>query len=147
MGASLLGRLHVGSAVLLLAAAMVVTTVAAPSTEARSSAWFSSPSRNIGCAMTTTRVRCDVISRSWVPTPKPASCDFAWGPALEVGMTSTGHFGCVSDTVGGSPRILAYGRSLTIGRFRCTSRSTDMTCVDTANGHGFRVSRVLYRLF
>jgi hypothetical protein len=146
MGARLTRLLRAGSAVLLLSA-VLVSAAAAPPVEAGASAWFSSPSGNIGCYMTTTRVRCDVISRTWTPTPKPASCDFAWGPALEVGTTGTGRFGCVSDTVGGSTRILAYGRSLTIGRFRCTSRSTDMTCVDTANGHGFRVSRVLYRLF
>jgi hypothetical protein len=147
MGARLTRLRRAGSAVLVLAAVVLATAAAAPPAQAGSSAWFSSPSRNIGCSMTATRVRCDVISRTWTSTPKPASCDFAWGPALEVGMTGTGHFGCVSDTVGGSPRILAYGKSLTIGRFRCTSRSTDMTCVDTANGHGFCVSRVLYRLF
>ena len=139
--------LATGLAALTLVVATLVTASAAPPTEAASSAWFSSPSRNIGCYMTMTRVRCDVISRTWVPTPKPASCDFAWGPAVEVGTTGKGHFGCVSDTVGGSTRILRYGKSITVGVFRCTSRTTDMTCVDTANGHGFRVSRVLYRLF
>jgi hypothetical protein len=134
------------AALLVVAATLVSASVASPA-EAASSAWFSSPSRNIGCYMTTTWVRCDVISRTWVPTRKPASCDFAWGPAVEVGLTGKGHFGCVSDTVGGSSRILRYGKSITTGVFRCTSRSTDMTCTNTANGHGFRVSRAAYRFF
>ena len=133
-------------ALILVGATLVTASVATP-TEAASSAWFSSPSRNIGCYMTTTRVRCDVNTYTYAPTRRPAACDFAWGPAVEVSLTGKGHFGCVGDTVGGSTRILRYGRSITIGVFTCTSRTTDMTCVDTANGHGFRVSRVLYRFF
>lgn len=134
-------------AALLFAAVILASARVGPPAAAASSAWFSSPSRNIGCYMTTSWVRCDVTTYSYTPTRKPASCDFAWGPAVEIRTTGTGRFGCVSDTVAGSARILRYGSSITIGRFRCTSRSTDMTCVNTMNGHGFRVSRVMYRLF
>lgn len=139
--------LRAGRAALIMVTATLVTASVASPTEAASSAWFSSPSKNIGCYMTTSGVRCDVITYSYTPTKKPAGCDFAWGPSVEVTTTGKGHFRCVSDTVAGSARILRYGKSITIGRFRCTSRTTDMTCVDTENGHGFRISRVTYRLF
>ena len=138
---------RVGLAALALVAATLVATSVAPPAEAGSSAWFSSPSRNIGCYMTTSDVRCDVDVYTYTPTKKPATCDFAWGPSFGVATAGRGHFRCVSDTVGGSTRILRYGRSITIGAFRCTSRSTDMTCVNTGNGHGFRASRIAYRLF
>ena len=132
---------------LTLASATLVTAIVASPAAAASSAWFSSPSRNIGCYMTTSGVRCDANTYTYTPTRKPATCDFAWGPSLGVTTAGKGHFRCVSDTVGGSTRILRYGSSITIGVFRCTSRTTDMTCVNTQNGHGFRVSRAAYRLF
>ena len=92
-------------------------------------------------------VRCDVIEHSYTPPPQPSACEFAWGPALEVGVAGKGHFGCVSDTVAGSTRVLRYGKSIAIGPFRCTSRSSGMTCTNTRTRHGFTVSRVAYRLF
>ena len=97
--------------------------------------------------METTGVRCDILSYTYKPTKKPSACHFAWGPSLGVGTSGKGHFRCVSDTVAGSPTILTYGTSRTIGRFKCTSRSTGMTCIDTKNGHGFRLSKASYSLF
>jgi hypothetical protein len=132
---------------LALVASMLITAFVAAPVAAGSSAWFSSPSGNIGCSMTVAGVRCDTITYSYKPTPKPASCQFAWGPSIQVTATGKGRFRCVSDTVAGSMRILHYGASLTIGRFRCTSRTTGMTCVDTNDGHGFRISRTSYSLF
>jgi hypothetical protein len=138
---------RLGLATVSLVASMLVTGVAASPAEAASSGWFSSPSRNIGCMMATTGVRCDAINFSYSPPPKPASCHLDWGPSIEVGRTGRGHFRCVSDTVAGAPTILGYGASRIIGRFRCTSRTTGMRCVDTWNGHGFRISRASYSLF
>jgi len=134
-------------AMLAVVALAFATAIAASPVEAASSAWFSSPSRNIGCSMTTTVVRCDTIKHTYRPTAKPAGCHFAWGPSVQVGTTGKGRFRCVSDTVAGAPKVLAYGKSITVGRFRCTSRSTGMTCVDTRNGHGFTIARASYRLF
>jgi hypothetical protein len=36
---------------------------------------------------------------------------------------------------------LAYGRSLVVGPFRCTSLTTGMRCVVRTSGHGFLLSR------
>jgi hypothetical protein len=54
----------------------------------------------------------------------------------------------VTDAVGDpSSPVLAYGRSRTLGRFTCTSRTTGLTCRDRRSGHGFEVSRQRQRLF
>jgi hypothetical protein len=54
----------------------------------------------------------------------------------------------VTDAVGDpSSPVLAYGRSRTLGRFTCTSRTTGLTCRDRRCGHGFEVSRQRQRLF
>jgi hypothetical protein len=149
--------LRAGLAALALAASLLTAAsapvFAGPAPRAPSavtpaaSAWFSSPSRNIGCMMDTSSVRCDVISYSYHPPAKPASCHFAWGPSVGVGTTGKGRFRCVSDTVAGAPTILKYGKSRTVGRYTCTSRSTGMTCINTRTGHGFRIARTNYSLF
>ena len=139
--------LRLGLATVTLVASMLVTGVAASPAEAASSAWFSSPSRNIGCVMAATGVRCDAMTYTYTPPPQPAWCDFGWGPSIGVGTRGRGHFRCVSDTVAGAPTILGYGSSRIIGRFRCTSRTTGMRCVNTLNGHGFRISKASYSLF
>ena len=47
-----------------------------------------------------------------------------------------------SDAAGGTPQpALAYGRTISKGPFRCTSRVSGMTCRSVRSGHGFRVSR------
>jgi hypothetical protein len=139
--------LRTGLFALILALATFAAPPAARPAAASSSAWFRSPSGNIGCYMTTAWVRCDVNVYTYTPTPKPSACDFAWGPAVEVRTTGKGRFGCVSDTVAGSSRVLRYGKSIAVGPFRCTSRSSGMTCTNTRNGHGFTVSRTAYRFF
>ena len=139
--------LRAGLAALALVALTLIQAFGTSPVEAASSATFSAPSRNIGCTMSTASVRCDAITYSYRPTTKPASCYFAWGPSMQVTTTGKGRFRCVSDTVAGSSRILAYGKSTTVGRFKCTSRTTGMTCINTRNGHGFRISRTSYRLF
>lgn len=139
--------LRLGLSSVTVVALMLVTGIAAEPADAASSAWFSSPSRNIGCMMTLTDVRCDTVTHRYTPPPKPAACHFAWGPSIGLGTRGRGHFLCVSDTVAGAPKILRYGTSRIVGRFTCTSRTTGMRCVNTRNGHGFRISRSSYRLF
>ena len=82
-----------------LVVSMLAITLGASPAEAASSASFSSPSRNIGCMMTTSEVRCDILSYSYKPTKKPSWCPGDWGGSMGVGKTGKGHFNCVSDTV------------------------------------------------
>jgi hypothetical protein len=42
---------------------------------------------------------------------------------------------------------LRYGRSVTVGPFRCTSQTSGMRCVTTSSGHGFLISRNRLSLF
>jgi hypothetical protein len=138
---------RLGLAALALVVSALLTGFAASPAVAAPSAWFSSPSKNLGCYMTSVNVRCDAIVFSYTPPPKPASCHLNWGPSIHLAETGTGHFGCISDTVSGSSRILHYGASITISVFRCTSRTTGVTCIDTRDGHGFRIARANYHLF
>jgi hypothetical protein len=135
------------AALTLVASSLLIAIGAAVPAAAGTSAWFSSPSRNLGCYVTTTSVRCDAIAFSYTPPPKPASCHLNWGPSIHVTTSGRARFGCISDTVDGSMRILRYGDSIAIASFRCTSRITGVTCSDTRDGHGFRIARASYFLF
>src|SRR5436190_22159599 len=39
------------------------------------------------------------------------------------------------------PRIMRYGQTLTVGYFRCSSRTTGLTCVSRHSGHGSFLNR------
>jgi hypothetical protein len=128
----------------LVAALIAALAAAAPASAAT---FFHSPSGNIRCMIDRTSfTRCDITNRDWSPPPKPRSCEFDWGNTLEVGLRGRGRFGCVSDAVEPG-RVLAYGESISRGRFRCRSRRSGMRCTNTRNGHGFAVSRERVRRF
>jgi hypothetical protein len=44
-------------------------------------------------------------------------------------------------------KVIPYGHSRRLGSFRCTSRTTGLTCVSLRSGHGFEVSRERRRMF
>ena len=116
---------------------------------ASASEFFSSPSRNISCDLDAQSVRCDIGRRNWKITTPPAGCpsDSDFGQGLFV--TRAGNRGrvvCAGDTALGARRVLPYGRSVTVGRITCMSRSTGMTCRN-GRGHGFFLSRESFRLF
>jgi hypothetical protein len=108
---------------------------------------FTTPSRNIGCAGDSTFVRCDIRRTRAKPPPKPRSCRFDWGNAFELRQRGRARRLCYSDTVLGSRRVLAYGKSMKLGpRITCTSRRSGLTCRNR-DGHGFFLSRARVRLF
>lgn len=109
---------------------------------------FSSPSGNIGCAISkASGVRCDIRERGWSPPPKPASCELDWGQGLVVERRGRGSFVCAGDTVLGAQRPLGYGDAIRRGRFRCKSLQSGMRCSNLRNGHGFKLSRQRARRF
>ena len=83
------------------------------------------------------------------PRPRPKGCPkiVDWGQGLIVGKSGKGHLVCAGDTAlsNGGP-TLAYGKSRTVGRFKCTSKTSGMTCKNTDNGHGYVLSKQKYRL-
>jgi hypothetical protein len=56
------------------------------------------------------------------------------------------HFECITDTALGG-KVLHYGKSVRLGKLRCTSRRNGMHCKNRATGHGFRLSRASYTIF
>lgn len=107
---------------------------------------FSSPSGNIGCALSSAGARCDIAERSWEPPAKPESCSADWGQGLTVtGETAT--FVCAGDSVLGSKTELAYGKTLQRGDYSCLSEKDGMRCENTKTGHGFSVARAAYEVF
>jgi len=108
---------------------------------------FRSPTGNIGCAIESAGVRCDIRERSWRPPPKPRSCDLDFGQGLSVGRTGRGRFVCAGDTALFVGRKVAYGTLVRRGRFACRVRTTGVRCLNTRNRHGFSIARSGYRRF
>lgn len=109
---------------------------------------FESPSRNIGCEITRTFVRCDIQHHDWISPSTPKRCNGGYGDALAVAVRGRAEFTCYTDSaLDGRARPLRYGHSIRLGRMRCTSRPTGMTCLSLRTGHGFDLSRESYRRF
>lgn len=136
-----MGRLTAVLTPLTLLAALVLAPSAGAASDLDGLVTFQSPSKNVGCVMTTTFARCDIRKRDWKPPKKPESCDLDFGQGLNIDATGKGVFICAGDTVLGQGKKLAYGKSKTRGRFTCKSLKTGMRCTNTRNKHGFQLSR------
>jgi hypothetical protein len=112
---------------------------------------FQTPSKRIGCVYShrsgeVAALRCDVVDVV-NPKAKPKSCELDYGSAFGLGPTGKGRWLCVGDTVlDPKAKVLAYGRTRTLGPFTCVSRTTGLRCATTA-GHGFEISRTTQRVF
>ena len=132
--------------------ALLATSVAmlafAASANAFSVTFFQSPSGNIGCAIGGGGVRCDIREHSWTTPPKPATCDVDYGQGVAVGRGGQANFVCAGDTVlDPDAGVLDYGERISHHRFRCSSKTSGMRCVNRKNHHGFFLSRDEVRLF
>jgi hypothetical protein len=134
-------RLIVALAPLALLAALATAAPAGAASDLEGLVTFQSPSKNVGCVMTTAFARCDIRTRDWKPPKKPESCDLDWGQGVNIDATGKGVFICAGDTTLGQGKKLAYGKSITRGRFTCKSLATGMRCVNTRNKHGYLLSR------
>ena len=126
----------------MIAVCALVALGSAPAASA-----FRSPTGNIGCAMSTQGVRCDIQKRSWSPPAKPRSCDVDFGQGLAVGRSGRAGFVCAGDTVLHVGRKVAYGTLLRRGRFACRVRTSGVRCLNTRTRHGFSLSAQRYRRF
>jgi hypothetical protein len=133
----------------------VLAACAAPADAAQSLLHFQSPSGNIDCVLFAGGADCLVQKHSWPRLRlRPASCDVDWFPN-EVGLSGTRvEVGSCRGDVGplcfkGSGcRTLAYGRSLTLGKVRCSSARAGVTCRRLDGRRvGFRIAREGYTLF
>jgi hypothetical protein len=97
--------------------------------------WFHSPSRNI---------ECEVASHDFRGTY--ADCQ-TFKPLQIARLGANGHTSICANRacpVGNGPEnatTLAYGHSLRVGIFRCTSSVAGVRCMVIASGHGFRIAR------
>jgi hypothetical protein len=122
---------------LALVAALLALMVATAPASARERD-FQTPSKRIRCAAFSSGgpgafVRCDLL--------------FLNDRAALLRARGRGRIVKVTDAVAGpAAPVLAYGRTLRFGPFRCTSRTTGLTCRNR-HGHGFSVSRERRRVF
>jgi hypothetical protein len=98
---------------------------------------FFSPSHNIECSMrdnggSDAGVFCDIYS-----PPPGAMAALSANGHVTINRRGAGNFG--EDARGFHE--LPYGSSKTVGRFRCTSALTGVTCVVNATGKGFFLSK------
>jgi hypothetical protein len=104
---------------------------------AKTKAYFFSPSRNISCEMSDDRKRAHgVICQSNKP-PRFVSM------GLDGRLTICRGIGCVGNpgvTDVPSPTVLAYGRQISVGRFRCLSQRSGVTCTVIRSGKGLLIN-------
>jgi hypothetical protein len=134
----------------LIAVAVCAFAVAATASAATAkTVLFKTPSGNIGCIYSTgpDYLRCDIGSGLKPRPPHPQDCEGEYGDSVSMSRTSRPRYVCHGDTAR-DPRAkaVAYGRSITVGPFRCASAVTGLTCRN-ASGHGWFLSRQSYRLF
>ena len=131
------------------ACAALVAGAASPAATpvAGAATFFETPRHNIGCAISRSGARCDIRERAWNPPPKPDWCTVDWGNGLEVGRRGVAGFTCAGDTVLGGKRVLGYRKSISRGRYRCTSHRNGVRCVNTRSEHGFKIARRFARWF
>jgi len=102
--------------------------------------WFHSPSKNIACEVSV-----------GLPRGTYALCTTDKPPQRAV-LKANGHTSvcvrihCLSNMPVNSLK-LAYGKSVRLGPFRCTSRSDGMRCIVVRTGRGFLISRETVTVF
>ncbi len=103
---------------------------------------FQTPSRNIGCRITSGGARCDIRQHVYREPTRPPGCRGDYGQSLKVSGGDVGAFVCVTDSVfAPGARVLKYGTSTVVGDFGCTSRITGIRCLSLLSRHGFRLSQ------
>lgn len=125
-----------------VALALTITGVAAAVVAAPADAalrTFRSPTGKLGC-----------MFYSDAQTPRHVRCEWRGGNdrALQLAESGKGKRIKITDTVfDPDAKPLAYGKSTTFGRLKCTSRTTGITCKSLRSGHGLTVSTSKQRVF
>ena len=103
---------------------------------------FYSPSGNIACGMFDGKLGREVVCQSRVP-PQKVTMDHTGRVTIcrDPTPSNTSNECSIGDPGEGKIPILAYGRHITVGRFRCDSLVTGVRCVVTATGKGFLINR------
>jgi hypothetical protein len=131
----------------LIGAALLSIGPAASSADAAALVFFHLPSKNIGCALDGSFLRCDVNQFTNPRPARPKSCDLDYGNAFGLHATGRASRLCVGDTAV-DPRspTLRYGSTWSRGGFTCKASAAGLRCTNRS-GHGFFLSRTSQRLF
>lgn len=109
---------------------------------------FASPSGNIWCAVSEAGARCDIAEKTWAPGAQPATCTAPlWGPGVVVDGNGPQIVCADASIVGGGGDTLAYGQSVAVGDYACSSSEAGVRCVQNSTGRGFSLSRRAYTFF
>src|SRR3954464_8168572 len=68
---------------------------------------FIAPTGDVSCMIDADWARCDIIDRDWSPPPRPADCEFDYGPCISLSPAENATFGCAGDTASGGGQPLA----------------------------------------
>jgi hypothetical protein len=125
----------------IVASVLLATGVlaAVPASAAAALRSFRSPTGKLGC-----------MFYSDTEVPRQVRCEWRGGNdrAVLLNETGKGKRIKITDTVmDPKAKVLAYGKSTTFGRLKCTSRTTGITCRSLRSGHGFTVSMSSQRVF
>lgn len=140
--------------------AAVALAAGLPAAASAATVHFTSPTGNIDCRSDAANdVSCFVEKGHWSnERPRPANCEWDWEPR-QVSLTGNkivvgacrGDIGplCVPASAGGDDcTVLRYGRSVRIGKIRCSSAAAGITCrANDGKGRGWRVSRTELKTF
>jgi hypothetical protein len=123
-------------------------SAAAINTRRVSQAFFLTPSKNIGCDLSASSVRCDIGRREWKSPSRPVDCALDYGNGIYVEKSKSAKFLCTGDSLLGATKdLLEYGHALRAGDFSCDSESSGLRCVNSRTGHGFTLSIQDYTMF
>ncbi len=121
----------------LVVLATLALVAAAPAAAQAKISTFVMPSKQIYCAYIPDdggEIRCDALFLN-----DRAFLLRSTGKARKIKITDT-----IADP---KAPVLAYGKTFKRGPFRCTSRTSGLTCEHRSNGHGFFVSKERQRVY
>ena len=130
-----LARVVVACVAVVAAASLAVAEPAAASVR-----WFFTPSGNISCEVSSGGARGAYAYCQSVRQPRTVTLGRNGQSKVCRGTR------CLTNGPENSTE-LAYGRSIRVGPFRCTSKRSGMRCVVVSSGHGFHLSREAVRRF
>jgi hypothetical protein len=113
---------------------LLAPTATTTTTNARLASFYS-PSRNLTCEMHDSAGFVRVYCQSLNP---PHSVQMGLDGKLEICSGATAATRCIGNAGEGTP-ILAYGRQVTVGRFRCRSEQAGVTCTVIQSRRGFLI--------
>ncbi|WP_028047132.1 DUF6636 domain-containing protein [Cellulomonas sp. URHE0023] len=119
---------------------------ATPSPASTATTQFAMPSGNIACTMSVDGVTCTIASYTYAQ-PVVAGCTEVTGHVIVLNADGVA-FSCVSGpppaVAGDDVPELAYGKSMTVGEYTCTSATDGVQCVD-GSGTGFQLARASWK--